>query len=318
MDNCIALLIITLAWALNLHILGVNNSSNSIGALIGARITSARFARLIFLAGVLAGALIEGHKLSTVLVIQNHSNATTHAATLSILIATLAVVLIATYVKVPLPVTLVIVGAYWGAEVASMRWAPTSQVLLFSLAWALTPTMSATMSFAFFKIIPKLRLPKKLIELTVVSGATSIIGSFYIAYVLGANTVGLISGLIAFAPYTLVSAVAGIFVGVGGFFGRRVCATVGSQFVGLGPFAAAIAQVSGALTIHVLTQVSCPASITQSIVGSIIGIGLAKGVGALNFATIYKVLLLWAATPLLSAAFSCLVHRSLLLTLSYT
>ena len=290
-----------------MYSLGTNNAANAIGALLGAGITSLRFGQALFIVGVILGALLEGYKLSLVLG-GNGELAGFGIETLSILMTATILTCFATYIGAPLPVTLAIVGGSWGIGILRGQ-IVCEQVLKFVIAWALTPMIAAIVSLALFKLSMEVRRrARRILNAVLAEGVLSLLGSFYIAYVLGANTVGLIAGLASsHAPIFLILA-AGVITGFGGTRGIKVCQTVGEQFVGLGVTASAIVQVSSALVIHMLTQFSCPASITQAVVGAILGVGLFKGLKAVNLGLTARVFSLWAFTPALAAVLASFVY----------
>jgi len=297
-------------WGFSLFMLGANNAANAIGALMGAGLTSIRLGQAIFMLGVTLGALLEGYKLSMVLSESIWTSLGFESS--SILLVSTAITLFATSIGVPLPVTLAVVGGAWGISFYSGQ-IPWGQVTVFSIAWVLTPAVAAFVSLVVYAVVRKLRrLIRKVLDAALLEGAISLIGSFYIAYVLGANTVGLISGLTSAHPPLILLLIAGLITGLGGVKSIKVCQTVGGQFVGLGITATAIVQVSSALVIHALTQISCPASITQAVVGAILGVGIFKGVRAINYALVARVFFLWALTPVIAALLTCLVYAQLL------
>ena len=83
-----------------------------------------------------------------------------------------------------------------------------------------------------------------------------------------------------------------------GFFmyGRNVIATVGQKITGLTPSRAFAATLSAAFTVVLATGTGIPVSATQTLVGAILGVGLARGIGALNLTVIRHIFMSWIIT----------------------
>lgn len=92
------------------------------------------------------------------------------------------------------------------------------------------------------------------------------------------------------------------------FYGRRVIETVGSSITALTPSRAFAATLSAATTVVMATSLGIPVSATQTLVGAVLGVGLARGIGALNLIVIRNIFTSWILT---------LPAASLLTILSY-
>ena len=91
-------------------------------------------------------------------------------------------------------------------------------------------------------------------------------------------------------------------------YGRKVIETVGSSITALTPSRAFAATLAAATTVVVATSLGIPVSATQTLVGSVLGVGLARGIGALNLIVIRNIFTSWILT---------LPAASLLTILSY-
>ena len=72
-------------------------------------------------------------------------------------------------------------------------------------------------------------------------------------------------------------------------YGRKVIATVGSSITALTPSRAFAATLAAATTVVVATSLGIPVSATQTLVGAVLGVGLARGIGALNLIVIRNI-----------------------------
>lgn len=93
-----------------------------------------------------------------------------------------------------------------------------------------------------------------------------------------------------------------ILLGCGGvvigflMYGRRVIETVGSSITALTPSRAFAATLAAATTVVVATSTGIPVSATQTLVGAVLGVGLARGIGALNLIVIRNIFTSWILT----------------------
>jgi PiT family inorganic phosphate transporter len=98
-------------------------------------------------------------------------------------------------------------------------------------------------------------------------------------------------------------------------YGKKVIATVGSAITALTPSRAFAATLAAATTVVIATSSGIPVSATQTLVGSVLGVGLARGIGALNLIVIRNIFMSWILTlpvaSLLTILFYKLLHAML-------
>ncbi len=87
----------------------------------------------------------------------------------------------------------------------------------------------------------------------------------------------------------------GIVVGLA-TWGWRVIATVGEKITDLTPSRGFAAELGAAVTIIFASRLGLPISTTHTLIGSIIGIGMARGIGALNLAVLRDIAVSWVIT----------------------
>ncbi|MCH9757118.1 MAG: inorganic phosphate transporter [Gammaproteobacteria bacterium] len=98
--------------------------------------------------------------------------------------------------------------------------------------------------------------------------------------------------------------------------GRRVIETVGSSITALTPSRAFAATLSAATTVVVATSMGIPVSATQTLVGSVLGVGLARGIGALNLIVIRNIFTSWILTLPAASVLTILSYKLLHMLLS--
>ncbi|MBT0585143.1 inorganic phosphate transporter [Alteromonas oceanisediminis] len=87
----------------------------------------------------------------------------------------------------------------------------------------------------------------------------------------------------------------GIVAGLA-LFGHRVIKTIGQGITHLTPSRGFAAEMAAATTVVIASGTGLPISTTQTLVGAVLGVGLARGISALNFDVIRKILISWVVT----------------------
>jgi len=85
---------------------------------------------------------------------------------------------------------------------------------------------------------------------------------------------------------------AGIVMGLM-MYGRKVIATVGKQITELTPSRGFAAELAAATTVVVASGTGIPVSTTHVLVGAVLGVGLARGMAALNLGVIRNIFMSW-------------------------
>jgi len=94
-------------------------------------------------------------------------------------------------------------------------------------------------------------------------------------------------------------------------YGRKVIETVGSSITALTPSRAFAATLSAATTVVVATSTGIPVSATQTLVGAVLGVGLARGIGALNLIVIRNIFMSWILTLPAASLLTILSYKAL-------
>jgi len=79
-------------------------------------------------------------------------------------------------------------------------------------------------------------------------------------------------------------------------YGRRVIATVGKHITDLTPSRGFACELSAATTVVIASGTGLPISTTHTLVGAVLGVGLARGIGALNMNVVRTIFLSWIVT----------------------
>jgi PiT family inorganic phosphate transporter len=87
----------------------------------------------------------------------------------------------------------------------------------------------------------------------------------------------------------------GIVIGLA-TFGRHVIATVGSKITHLTPSRGFAAELAAATTIVLASGTGIPISTTHTLVGAILGVGMARGISAIDLRVVGRIFLSWVIT----------------------
>ena len=87
----------------------------------------------------------------------------------------------------------------------------------------------------------------------------------------------------------------GIVIGLA-TWGYKVIETIGKKITELTPTRGFSAEFGAAITILVASRLSLPISTTHTLVGAVLGVGLARGIGALNLKVVRDIVVSWVVT----------------------
>ena len=103
------------------------------------------------------------------------------------------------------------------------------------------------------------------------------------------------------APWMLGLGGVGIVVGLS-TWGYRVIETVGKKITQLTPSRGFAAELGAASTIVVASRLGIPVSTTHILVGAVLGVGLSRGIGALDLRVVGRIIVSWVATLPIAAS----------------
>lgn len=103
--------------------------------------------------------------------------------------------------------------------------------------------------------------------------------------------------------WVLLLGAVGIVVGLA-TYGYKVIATIGKEITELTPSRGFAAELATAATVVGASAIGLPVSTTHTLVGAVLGVGLARGIGALNLGMIGKIFMSWLITLPVGAALS--------------
>jgi phosphate/sulfate permease len=158
-----------------------------------------------------------------------------------------------------------------------------------------------------------------------VFGVLQIVTAAFVAFAHGANdvanAVGPLAAVVGIAQVGFQSvpteipvpiwilALGGVGIVVGlATWGYKVIVTIGKHITELTPTRGFSAEFGAAGTVLLASRLGLPISTTHTLVGSVIGVGFAQGIGALNLRTVRNIINSWVATLPAAAALSGLLY----------
>ncbi|MAF84123.1 MAG: phosphate permease [Chromatiales bacterium] len=122
-----------------------------------------------------------------------------------------------------------------------------------------------------------------------------------------ANAIGPVAAVISIAREDVVTQSAPVSIWVlllGGMgiviglatFGRHVIATVGKKITHLTPSRGFAAELAAATTIVIASGTGIPVSTTHTLVGAVLGVGMARGISAIDLNVVRRIFMSWLIT----------------------
>lgn len=122
-----------------------------------------------------------------------------------------------------------------------------------------------------------------------------------------ANAVGPLAAIVTIAHHAVLNSHSPIplwVMSLGAFgivlglatYGYRVIATIGHEITQLTPSRGFAAQLATASTVLVASGIGLPISTTQTLVGAVLGVGIARGIGAINLKVVGSIFVSWVIT----------------------
>ncbi len=116
-----------------------------------------------------------------------------------------------------------------------------------------------------------------------------------VAAVVSIVTTGVVAQESVLSIWILLMGAIGIVLGLA-TYGWRVIRTVGRNITELTPSRGFAAELAAASTVAIASGTGLPVSTTHVLVGAVLGVGIARGIGALNLQVVRNIMLSWIIT----------------------
>lgn len=314
------MLIEALAIILGLYMawnIGANDAANSMATSYGSGALTLK--QIVFVAAILefSGAVIAGHRVTSTIAkgIVPIQLLDPHLVAIGALAALLSAgfwITLATYYRLPISTSHSIVGAMLGfglaavsqnyLELEDIKWGVLTKI---ALSWVISPIMGGLIAFLIFSGIRVILLNRyDVYKVEHVFRYLQVLTACYVAFAHGSNDVANATGPIAAALGFLgretpiwVLAIGGMGIAVGvATWGYRVIETVGKNITELTYTRGFSAEFATATTVLSASMLGMPISTTHTLVGSVVGVGLAGGLASVDLSVIRKIIISWIVT----------------------
>lgn len=318
-----------LGWSL-----GANDAANIFGSAVGSRMLSFRKAAIIASIFVILGAVVQGAGAADTLGKLGSVNAI--GGSFTVALAAAVTVYLMTKFAIPVSTTQAIVGAIIGWNLFTGNKTDSTALSQIVTTWVTGPVLGALFAILLYIILRavKRKTQVHLIRFeSYIRTGLIVVGAFG-AYSLGANNIANVMGV--FLPafnlkvldlgiFSLSSGqqlflLGGLAIAAGIItYSNRVMETVGGTIMELSSEAALVVVLAQSIVLFLFSSSGIsslferiglpplpmvPVSSTQVIIGSVIGIGLYKGVRNINFRILGEIGIGWIITPLFSGLLS--------------
>lgn len=288
-------------------VLGWNNSGLTTGNL--SNLIKYNISLAITLSGMLVGLLLEGSKMSHSIVGDLVTIQLTNGELLAGTATSLVLFLSLTIAEIPVSLSNCIVGAFVGVAISANASINLAFLVRIIGSWLIAPFVCVVVAIAIYEIASR---SMKSFSLPATSWANRIIvlaAVFYVSYALGANNIGMIFSFVARSPATQlstnllflveISIYAAIVAGTA-LFGKSIAKVVGERIVQLSQLKTVSALLGAAFVTWAFTQIAVPISLTQVVIGGMIGAGSARGPTVMNRSELFSIIWHWVVVTILS------------------
>jgi PiT family inorganic phosphate transporter len=273
-----------------------NNLSACVGPAVGSRIISKRFGMLLGASGFSLGLLSQGVTMT------NTVNTLMPIATLQFraeaLLVAIIIFVIADLIRVPMSLSMSLVGLLAGFAIASGALTNAAYVAEIVGMWVAAPLIAIVFAFYLIRIINR-RQPKDVWRWLQTYKVLLIVLAFSTSYVLGANTIGLIVATGGFDFATVMVSIAGIFIGTFFLSAGEIRRVSQELFLMRYPNATASLATSTVL-VEVATLLNIPLSNTQALSAAVFGTGISYKAKFVSLKPFFITVLSWVIAPILS------------------
>ncbi len=238
---------------------------------------------------------------------------------------------LATYYQLPISTSHSIVGAMLGFGLAAVsqgylhlsdiHWNVMGKIVM---SWIISPIFGAILAFLIFTLIRLAILERyNIYRVEHIFKYLQIGTACYVAFAHGSNDVANATGPIAAAlgyigqqmpPWILLIGGLGISVGIA-TWGYRVIEMVGKKITELTPTRGFSAEFATATTVLLASYFGMPISTTHTLVGSVIGVGLAGGLASVNLKIIKRIVASWLLTVPVAAGLAVALYTVMVIFL---
>ncbi len=272
-----------------IYLFGLNNGSVFEGGLTGSGLYNYASAAIIVGIGIFLGTLIQGRYTGSFA--KDMGGVLSGNAAIILLLVQLALFLAFTFINLPLSITQSLVGGWLSVLLVLgiiIKAGPMDSLFFW---WVVSPFISMAFTAVFYKAVRRLSFHFPISSVSYTSRISSLVLVFYTSFVLGANNVGFIMG--AFGLNYIILILLAIAASIGALGASRMSKAIGEDLIVAGPLGITSALLGGTTVLLFLTYLGLPASLTTTILGALIGVGIASRPRLFNKKYLTMVVLSW-------------------------
>jgi inorganic phosphate transporter, PiT family len=233
---------------------------------------------------------------------------------LSAVVVSTVMLLILTLLKLPVSLSNCTVGAFVGAALGSSTGVKIPALIEIVGSWIAVPFACAFLSFVIYEIVVRLEENRSLVSVIRANRIALVLVVFLVSFILGANNLGLMESFVVNAGNPVLSSIIVLLLFSSAalgivIFGKLIAQVVGDEIVGLSQIKTSAAMLAATVLILILTAASIPVSLTQVIIGGMLGAGVSRRPWAINSKEIGVLISSWALVTLICAGLGFLVSH---------
>jgi PiT family inorganic phosphate transporter len=299
----LASIVLVLLVFLSVMLVAGNNLSACVGPAVGSRVMTRRFGALIGALGFSVGLLLQGSNMTrsvNILLPDASSTLRTEA-----LLVAITVFLIAYKMRVPISLSMSLVGFLGGLSIAQNSTTDLYYATEIVATWIAVPLIAVGISFGLIRLLNR-GWPSNFWHRLQAYKILLLVLSFSTAYVTGANTLGMIVAVGGFNIASVLASITAIFIG-SFFLSEGPIRRVSKEFFLMRYPNATSTLVTSTILMEIATFFNIPLSITQTTSVAVFGAGMAYKTKLVSAKPFLKVAIGWVIAPLLSFAIGLII-----------
>jgi inorganic phosphate transporter, PiT family len=299
----ISLVLIILTFITVMLVSG-NNLSACVGPAIGSRILSKNFGIALGAIGFTLGLLIQGTamKKSVATLLPN----VTPELQAEALLVTIVLFIVADFIRAPLSYTMSLAGLLAGLSLARGTFADQGYLFEVIVMWIIAPIVAIILVSLLLRVFHT-KSSNNIWKRLKIFKAAIIVFSFSSAYVLGANTLGLIIATGGTDIITLIAAIIAIFVGSFYLSSGEIKRVSEELFLMRYPNTT-VSLLASTVLVEIATVFNIPLSNTQTLSAAVFGAGISYKSRLMSLKPFLTIVIGWIVAPLLSFVLGIVIH----------
>lgn len=279
---------------------GINNAGIAVANMLASGFNY-RISVSISALGFITGALLEGWKMGSVIMLEDY---TTTSVVTAIMLS------IFSFLHIPVSMVNIIFASYIGSTIEATPTTNTASVIAW---WIVTPFIALLTTISIYHIVVRFTARLSLVNLFRFYSLMLPVVTFYASYTIGANNLGLLysmsSRYIVVDDTTLTPALANgiymmlaillVFV-IGMIKGRSIARFLSEEIVGYTPATILSGISSSSIILWLSTQIQIPLPFSQMLISSLIGINMIRKPHVYNKRSLLLLVSSWLGSTLLS------------------